>query len=104
MQARKYMIEWREKRRLTIKVMAQAAKVTEYTLECIELDDNYVTHPNIAARIAKAYKLTQKQYLSMIPENYRPGKNYDPDKYVEADRDFGMFNIRPRNEVRGTLK
>ena len=95
MTKREYMIEWREKRHVTLEIMAKAAECSEVLLENIELDDKYVTHPRIAERIAKAYKLTKKQYHSMIPENYRPGKNYDPDRYVEEDRDFGVFNVRP---------
>lgn len=42
-----------------------------------------VTHPNIARRISDEYKLTDEQYLELIPINYRPGPDYDPDKYMD---------------------
>jgi transcriptional regulator with XRE-family HTH domain len=103
MTKRKYMIEWREKRHVTLEIMAKAAQCSEYLLEQIELDDQFVTHPNIAQRIAKAYKLTKTQYYSMIPENYRPGPNYDPDRYVEEERDFGVFNIRSKKKIKGVI-
>lgn len=104
MQERKYMIQWREKRKVTLDVMAKAANVSRYTLENIEQDDTYVTAPPIAQKIADAYKLSKKQYYSMIPENYRPGPNYDPGRYVEDERDFGVFSIAPRDKVRGTFR
>lgn len=91
---RQYMIDFRQTHLMTIKDAAVKAGCSCYTLENIEHDDQYVTHPNIAARIAKVYKLTRKQYLSMIPENYRPGPDYDPDRYVEDERSFGTFSIR----------
>ena len=80
---------------MTLKDAADKAKCSEILLENIEYDDTYVTHPNIAKRIAKLYELTREQYLGMIPENYRPGPNYDPDRYVETEREFGTFFVRP---------
>lgn len=97
---RQYMIDWRRKRRVTLKVMAKAAQCSEILLENIEHDDQYVTHPNIAERIAVRYELTREQYLGMIPENYRPGPNYDPDRYVEEEQSFGTFPIRARTTSR----
>ena len=92
---RQYMIDRRKEKRISIESMARKVRVSVYTLECIEHDDQYVTHPNIAERIAVMYELTREQYLGMIPENYRPGPNYDPDRYVEEERCFGTFLIRP---------
>ena len=95
MYGRKYMVKWREKRRVTIEVAAKNANVSVYTLRHIEQDDSYVTHPNIAERIAKVYMLTKEQYYGMIPENHRPGKDYDPDRYAESERNFGTFAVKP---------
>ena len=78
---REYMIEYRERRRITREAMSKKLRISEKLLAMLEETDT-VTAPSIAERVCKAYKLTEKQYMGMIPENYRPGPNYDPDKYV----------------------
>lgn len=82
---REYMLEYRYAHMLPLQDMAQKCKVSVYTLEHLEQDDMYVTHPNIVKRVGKAYGLTKEQQITMLPLNYRPGKNYDPNKYVVKD-------------------
>ena len=81
---RDYMIAYRESKNLSIEEMAQKCRISEILLRKLEGDDTSVTHPNIVQRVAKAYKLTKAQRAAMLPPNYRPGPDYDPDKYKIA--------------------
>lgn len=87
MTKRNYMVSYRKAHKLTLTDMAKKLKISKYLLAHLEQNDEYVTHPHIAKRIADAYKLTDEQHNMMLPLNYRPGKYYDPDKYV-IDPDF----------------
>lgn len=91
---RQFMINFRVKRNLTIDVMAKKCNCSKHLLAQIELFDDFVTHPNIAQRIAAVCKLTPEQATGILPPNYRPGPDYDPRKYVEEDRVFSVFGIR----------
>lgn len=65
---------------LTLRAAAKKLQISESLLDMIE--NGRVTHPNIAKRIQKLYKLTDEEYYQLIPENYRPGDKYEPTKYV----------------------
>ena len=92
---RDYMIAHRESLRIPIEKMASKLKISPWLLNMLEQDESCVTHPEIAKRIAKAYKLTKEQKTMMLPENYRPGPNYDPDKYrILCDTREGLRNYK----------
>lgn len=65
---------------LTLRAAAEKIDISEALLSLVE--NGHVTHPNIAKRIKRYYKLTNEEYYQLIPENYRPGDKYEPTKYV----------------------
>ena len=71
---RQYMIDYRKDRGIDLATMAAACKCSECLLRIVEADERNVTHPKIADRIRKKYRLTKKQYLQMIPREYRGAK------------------------------
>lgn len=90
---RQYMIDFRKKHDISVRRMAKVCKCSVGLLDMLESYHLEVTHPKIAQRIAAAYKLTNEQYESMLPENYRPSSpNYEPDKY-KRDSKFEDFAI-----------
>ena len=88
---RDYMIQFREQTGLSLDEMARYLKISPKLLEMLEEDDQTVTHPKIARRVAKTYHLTEAQYLRLIPKDYRPGPGYDPGKYVREVQKFEDF-------------
>lgn len=92
---REFMILKRTGQGKTLAQMAKRCMASAGLLRMLEEDEDCVTHPRIAERIAKAYRLTPKQAEGMLPENYRPhSPHYDPDRYVEADPEYRNFEIR----------
>ena len=86
---RQYMIEFREKNGLTTLALARKCKISKTLLEMLEASDQEVTHPKIAERVRKAYKLTNEQYEGLMPEHYRKSSpNYDPNKYKNVVRRY----------------
>jgi hypothetical protein len=75
------MIDYRKKRLISRHMMAKKLNISIALLTMLEEDDRCVTHPQIVDRIAAAYKLSNKQATMMLPENYRPGPDYNPDRY-----------------------
>lgn len=92
MAGRDYMVRFREERMMSRELMARRCRVTARILRMLEEDENCVTAPSIVERVANGYRLTEEQKIGMLPENYRPGPGYDPDKYVETEADA---NWRP---------
>ncbi len=91
---REYMIQFRKKRGLSIQDMAKKCKISKTLLEMLEASEDVVTHPNIAERVRKAYKLTEKQYEGLMPEHHRKSSpNYNPDLYREDDFDYARFAV-----------
>lgn len=95
---REYMIEYRRRKRMSIDNMSVLCDepgcethVSPGLLRLLEEDENAVTHPNLAARVGRAYKLSKHRTLGLMPENRRPGKHYDPDKYKITEDDGGLF-------------
>ncbi len=78
------MRAYREKHRYSIKTMSMKSGCSEMLLKMVE--NGAVTHPKIAEQIKKAYKLNKKDILEIIPENHRPGPNYNPDKYKVPEK------------------
>lgn len=102
MTKRTWMIKKRERLKLSRAEMAVWCSpygcngtISERLIGMLEDDAASVTHPNLARRIADVYGLTDKQYIGLLPENYRPGPNYDPDRYVIAT-DYSLY---PKMEV-----
>lgn len=100
MQARQYMIDYREKRRFTRDFMANKLKISPKLLEMLEENDQEVTHPEIVKDIAKAYRLTKEQKTMMLPPNYRPGPDYDPDRYKYPDMFLDTL-CAPKSRTKG---
>lgn len=96
---RDYMIAKRESLGLSREQIAKRCnprgcngRVSEKLLETLEEDDTHVTHPSLAERIADAYHIKRKAHrLSLIPPNYRPGPDYDPDKYRFSESPIEVF-------------
>lgn len=94
MTTREKMIKYRKENGLSYKVLSVKSGVNGYLLEMVE--NGHVTHPSIAEKIGKAYKLTEKDIQELIPPNHVKGKNYDPDKYKPPEIDKLTKGPRPR--------
>lgn len=70
---RKKMTKYREAEGKTIEQMAEACLCSPSLLRAIEYE-GFVTHPNIAARIAAAYKMDLVGYNDLVPEEHRAEK------------------------------
>lgn len=82
MAAREYMIEFRQKHGINLRDMARACGISQQLLSMLEYSAREVTHPEIAERVGKKYRLTKAQIEGMKPENYRvDSPNYDPNRY-----------------------
>lgn len=91
---REYMIEFRAAHDLNIQAMAKKCKVSKGLLDMLESSDQEITHPKIAERVSRAYKLTRAQAESLVPEHYRKSSpNYDPDRYRRDDLDYNDFAV-----------
>lgn len=79
---------------LSLHEAAKGMHISDALLDVLE--NKGVTHPNIAQRVKRYYKLTNDEYLQIIPKIHRPGDDYDPDKF-RSWRDIptkkGMFII-----------
>lgn len=83
---REYTIEYRKALQIDIQAMAKKCKISKGLLEMLEGCDQEVTHPNIAKRVSRAYKLTKQQAEGLMPEHYRKSSpNYNPDLYKRND-------------------
>lgn len=83
---RDYMIEYRKEHGIDIQRMAKKCRISKTLLRLLEENDQEVTHPNIAERVSRAYKLTKKQTEGLMPEHYRKSSpNYNPDLYRRND-------------------
>lgn len=79
---RDFMIRFREENGIDILSMAKKCKISVGLLDLLESSDQDVTHPKIAERIGKVYKLNKKQIEGLMPEHYRKSSpNYNPDLY-----------------------
>lgn len=79
---REYMIEFRKAHGFDIQAMAKKCKISKTLLEMLESNDQEITHPKIAERVSRAYKLTRAQMEGLMPEHYRKSSpNYNPTLY-----------------------
>lgn len=91
---REYMIQFRAENSIDLQSMAKKCRISKGLLEMLELDDREVTHPNIAKRVSKAYKLTREQKEGLMPEHYRKSSpNYNPDLYRRDELDYSDFAV-----------
>ena len=87
------MIQFREDNNIDLKKMSKKTKASIRLLSMVENGD--VTHPNIAERIRKAYRLTKEEGYELMPPNYNPnGGKYDPDMYKIPDPENSHFVIK----------
>lgn len=83
MTKRDYMALYRAQNGLAVRDMAIKCKVSQRLIHILENDAEQVTHPQIAKRIGKAYKLNAQQVEGLMPEIHRKSSpNYDPTRYV----------------------
>lgn len=95
MAARTFMIKRREKLGLSLEDMARKCDVSKDMLIMLESCDRDHTLPGIAQRIGKAYKLTEKQTESLMPEHRRPSSpKYNPDLFKIPDDENVDFSLR----------
>ena len=80
------MKAYREKHGYSIEKMSRKSGASATLLNMLEYGN--VTHPKIAEQVGKAYELSKEDIYKLMPENYRPGENYDPDKYVRKAPDI----------------
>lgn len=94
MTTREKMIAYRKR---TGKSIADISRITDIGGFLIgQIEDGWVTHPDIAMKLAKAYELTDEDVKELIPENYRPeSKKYDPDRYKVPEPENTKFAIVP---------
>lgn len=94
---REYMIQFRKERGIDLLSMARKCKISRGLLELLETSDQDVTHPKIAERVRKAYKLTNEQYEGLMPEHYRKSSpNYNPTLYKNEELDYADFAVIKR--------
>lgn len=77
---------YREKHGYSIEKMSRKSGASAALLNMLEYGN--VTHPKIAEQVGKAYELSKEDIYELMPENYRPGENYEPDKYVRKPPDI----------------
>ena len=87
------MIHSRENVGLSIAEMATALGISEGLLRIVE--EGGVTHPNIALKIQKRFKLTDLQTEDLMPLCRRPhGGDYDPNRYVAAVDECTAISVK----------
>lgn len=67
---RAWMINMRERRGWTREMAAWKCKCTPLLLQKVE-DDESITHPHIAARIANAYGMSVGQYNRLVHSSHK---------------------------------
>lgn len=84
MTTREKMINYRKENNLSLISLSLASGVSVHLLELVE--NGNVTHPSIAEKIRKAYKLTRKDAEDLMPKNQRKSSDeFEPDKYRLPD-------------------
>lgn len=98
MTTREKMKAYRLQHGYSFERMSWRAGTSEVLLRMVE--NGNVTHPKIAKKIGRAYELDKEDIYELMPENYRPGEHYDPDKYVEfvPDSNHVIFGRTSQDE------
>lgn len=78
---KEFLIQKRKAKGLTVRQMAVRCECSEALLWPLEVDDNWITHPLIAARIAKEYGLNVDEYNRLVHESHRAEKLPKPPKH-----------------------
>lgn len=71
MAKRDWLIAAREKQKQTVAQAAGALKISPTLLHWLEQNDDTITHPGIADRIQRKYRLTTEQRNDLVAEKYR---------------------------------
>lgn len=71
---KEFLIRKREALGLTQAQMAVKCDCSPGLLTAMEEIDRYITHPHIAARIAKAYGLNVQEYNLMVADKHKANK------------------------------
>lgn len=66
MSKRTWLRKQREKLQMTQIGLARLCGCTWHLIDQLELDDNWITHPNIAARMAHYLKLSADQFNQLV--------------------------------------
>lgn len=69
-----FMVVKREEKNLTRGEMAKRCGCSEYLIELLEEGDREITHPKIAAWIAKEYGLTVDEYNQLVHRSHKTQK------------------------------
>ena len=69
-----FMITKREAKNMTRGQMAKRCGCSEYLIELLEEGDREITHPKIAAWIAKEYGLELDEYNRLVHESHKAKK------------------------------
>lgn len=98
-----WLRDQREKMGISIERMAKMCRVSVGLLRIVE--DGSVTHPHIASRIAKQYRLSVSQYNAIVPkQHWRTGENFPRPVMPPRDRTMSevVCKYHPeRNDDRG---
>ena len=89
---REKLIRKREKKGLTVEEMAKRCHCSPRLIRGIEEED-WITHPKIAAWIAKEYGLGIRAYNELVHESRRAEKLPEPELPVKADEWSDCFKI-----------
>lgn len=79
------MREFRRKNRLTQDAAGVLCRCSGGLIRMLEENDAEVTHPKIAARIARIFGMSERMAETLLPLNHRLGPGYDPERYIERD-------------------
>lgn len=93
------MEAYRKRHGYSVRDMSWRSGASEVLLRMLE--HGHVTHPKIARQVGRAYNLSTDDINELIPPNYRPGENYDPDKYVQhvPDSKYAVVGRIPKEEA-----
>lgn len=97
MDAREKMIKYRVDNNLSYEYISQKTGVSQGLISMIE--DGQVTHPVIAEKLKKFYKLTKLETEELLPKIRRKhDPEYEPDKYV-VPVNRGSDRIMPKQSL-----
>ena len=83
---REWLIAAREKQKMTVQQAAGKLRISPTLLLWLEMDENTITHPGIADRIRRLYKLTVEQRNDMVAVQYEIKEK--PKKKARAEYDM----------------
>lgn len=93
-----FMIEKRKALKCTLVEMAKRCDCSWRLLEALESGEFDITHPAIAARIAKEYVLTVDEYNQLVHESHHAEKLPKPVPKVKYASTYDAWRDRWRGE------